>query len=40
MSTGWPMLDKDTMTRPVVEAALEITGQPPNDRESETYLKV
>jgi DNA-binding transcriptional regulator YhcF (GntR family)/predicted kinase len=36
--TGWPMLDKDTMTRPVVEAALEILGLSPNDRESEPYL--
>lgn len=37
--TGWPMLDKDTLTRPVVEAALEILGQSPHDRESDTYLK-
>lgn len=36
--TGWPMIDKDTITRPVVEAALEILGQSPNDRESESYL--
>jgi len=36
--TGWPMLDKDTLTRPVVEAALEVMGCSPNDRESETYL--
>ena len=36
--TGWPMLDKDTLTRPVVEVALEILGQSPNDRESEVYL--
>lgn len=36
--TGWPMLDKDTLTRPVVEAALEILGQSPHDRESQTYL--
>ncbi|MGB2567714.1 AAA family ATPase [Micromonospora citrea] len=36
--TGWPMLDKDTLTRPVVEAALEILGHSPHDRESETYL--
>ncbi|MFI2662082.1 AAA family ATPase [Micromonospora carbonacea] len=36
--TGWPMLDKDTLTRPVVEAALEILGQSPHDRESEAYL--
>jgi predicted kinase len=38
--TGWPMLDKDTLTRPVVEAALQMIGQSPNDRESETYLEV
>ncbi|MBB5958426.1 putative kinase [Saccharothrix tamanrassetensis] len=36
--TGWPMLDKDTLTRPVVEAALNILGRSPNDRESEEYL--
>lgn len=38
--TGWPMLDKDTLTCPVVEAALEVLGQSPHDRESETYLNV
>ncbi len=38
--TGWPMLDKDTLTRPVVETALEMLGQSPHDRESETYLNV
>ncbi|MFI5491272.1 GntR family transcriptional regulator [Actinoplanes sp. NPDC051859] len=37
--TGWPILDKDTLTRPVVEAALQILGQSPNDRESPTYLE-
>lgn len=36
--TGWPMLDKDTLTRPVVEAALEILGRSPHDRESADYL--
>ncbi|GGQ44111.1 GntR family transcriptional regulator [Couchioplanes azureus] len=36
--TGWPMLDKDTLTRPVLEAALEMLGLSPHDRESETYL--
>ncbi|MFI0453422.1 GntR family transcriptional regulator [Actinomadura sp. 6N118] len=36
--TGWPMLDKDTLTRPVVEAALELLGKSPHDRESETYV--
>lgn len=38
--TGWPILDKDTITRPVVEAALEALGQSPHDRESETYQSV
>jgi predicted kinase len=37
--TGWPILDKDSLTRPVVEAALETLGQSPDDRESETYLQ-
>lgn len=36
--TGWPMLDKDTLTRSVVEMALEATGHSPNDRESEHYV--
>ncbi len=38
--TRWPILDKDTLTRPVVEAALEKLGTSPHDRESETYLTV
>ncbi|MFU8855220.1 GntR family transcriptional regulator [Micromonospora sp. SL1-18] len=38
--TGWPMLDKDTLTRPVVEAALEVLGLSPHDRESESYLNI
>ncbi|WP_433688132.1 GntR family transcriptional regulator [Micromonospora carbonacea] len=38
--TGWAILDKDTTTRPVVEAALERLGNSPHDRESETYLTV
>lgn len=36
--TGWPMIDKDTITRPVVEAMLETLGQSPNDRESDAYM--
>ena len=36
--TGWPMLDKDTLTRPVVETALELAGKSPHDRESDFYL--
>jgi predicted kinase len=38
--TKWPMLDKDTLTRPVVEGALEALGHSPHDRESDTYLNV
>lgn len=37
--TSWAVLDKDTLTRPVVEAALEALGQSANDRESEVYLE-
>jgi DNA-binding transcriptional regulator YhcF (GntR family)/predicted kinase len=36
--TGWPILDKDTLTRPVVEGALEFIGLSPNDRESDAYV--
>jgi hypothetical protein len=39
-ASGWPILDKDTLTRPVVEAALELLGESPDDREGDTYLKV
>jgi DNA-binding transcriptional regulator YhcF (GntR family)/predicted kinase len=39
-ATGWPLLDKDTITRPIVEAALEMIGQSPHDRESEKYLEL
>lgn len=38
--TGWSMLDKDTLTRPVVEVALEALGKSPHDRESDTYLDI
>ncbi|WP_410597826.1 GntR family transcriptional regulator [Amycolatopsis sp. lyj-23] len=37
--TGWAMLDKDTLTRPVVEAMLSSLGQSPHDRESDAYLE-
>jgi predicted kinase len=37
--TGWPILDKDTLTRPVVEFALEVLGKSPHDRESTTYVE-
>jgi predicted kinase len=36
--TGWPILDKDTMTRPLVERTLEALGQPTNDRDSDVYI--
>ena len=38
--TGWGMFDKDSTTRAVVEAALVALGQPPSDRESDTYLNI
>lgn len=38
--TKWAMLDKDTLTRPVVETALEMQGLSPHDRESDTYLSL
>lgn len=36
--TGWSILDKDSTTRAVVEAALDMLGVSPHDRESPTYL--
>jgi predicted kinase len=39
-ATGWPILDKDTLTRPLVEMTLEAHGRSPHDRESRTYLEV
>jgi DNA-binding transcriptional regulator YhcF (GntR family) len=36
--TQWAILDKDTTTRPVVETALELLGQPPSDRIGDVYL--
>jgi predicted kinase len=38
--TAWPVLDKDTLTRPVIEAALEAHGHSPHDRESELYQTI
>lgn len=38
--TRWPIIDKDTITRPVVEAALETLGSSYDDRESDQYLRV
>jgi predicted kinase len=37
--TGWALLDKDTLTRPIAERLLVSLGSHPNDRESETYLR-
>ncbi|GAB4084094.1 hypothetical protein GCM10028784_07240 [Myceligenerans cantabricum] len=37
--TGSAIVDKDTITRPVVERLLEELGQPPYDRESPAYLE-
>lgn len=36
--TGWPLLDKDTISRPVLESALAAVGYSPHDRESDLYL--
>lgn len=36
--TGWSVIDKDTVSRPLVESLLEQLGRPPHDRESQTYL--
>jgi predicted kinase/DNA-binding XRE family transcriptional regulator len=36
--TGWPLLDKDTLTRPMTEELLRALGADPNDRHSDTYL--
>ena len=38
--TGWCLLDKDTLTRPILEAALELIDHSPNDRESDEYLNL
>ncbi|MFJ1751157.1 AAA family ATPase [Streptomyces sp. NPDC088116] len=35
--TGWPLLDKDPQTRPLVERLLVALGGDPNDRHTELY---
>lgn len=35
--TGWALLDKDVLTRPLVESMLSALSSDPNDRHSETY---
>ncbi|MFI0219087.1 AAA family ATPase [Streptomyces lydicus] len=37
--TGWPRLDKDSLTRPLVEALLIAHGGDPHDRHSPLYLE-
>ncbi|UBU12546.1 AAA family ATPase [Nonomuraea gerenzanensis] len=37
--TGWPLLDKDTLTRPLVERLLASLGGDPDDRHTELYLR-
>jgi predicted kinase len=37
--TGWAFLDKDSLTRSIVERLLISLGSDPNDRQSELYLK-
>ena len=38
-STGWTILDKDTLTRPFVERLLEALGGDPDDRDTEFYVE-
>ncbi|MFF2087451.1 GntR family transcriptional regulator [Nocardia sp. NPDC058176] len=37
--TGWALLDKDTISRPVIEPALVDLGSSLNDRESDMYVQ-
>lgn len=37
-SSGWPVLDKDTMTRPLVERLLRALDGDPDDRHSPMYI--
>ncbi|MGW2865911.1 AAA family ATPase [Streptomyces sp. NPDC001205] len=37
--TGWPRLDKDSLTRPLVEAVLTAHGGDPHDRHTPLYLE-
>jgi predicted kinase len=37
--TGWPRLDKDSLTRPLVEALLVAHGGDPHDRHTSLYLE-
>ncbi|MGV9681010.1 GntR family transcriptional regulator [Nocardia sp. NPDC003482] len=37
--TGWAILDKDTIARPIIEPALEDLGSTIDDRESDVYVR-
>ncbi|MEV4372953.1 AAA family ATPase [Nonomuraea sp. NPDC049637] len=37
--TGWALIDKDTLTRPLVERLLVALGGDPHDRHTELYLR-
>lgn len=38
-ATGWAMLDKDTISRPMTERLLTALGGDPDDRHSSSYLE-
>ncbi|MFB6713316.1 MULTISPECIES: AAA family ATPase [unclassified Streptomyces] len=38
-ATGWAMLDKDTISRPMTERLMQALGGDPDDRHSSTYLE-
>ncbi|MFJ4633593.1 AAA family ATPase [Streptomyces sp. NPDC088847] len=38
--TGWPLIDKDPLTRPLVEPLLTALGAQPHDRHSEIYREM
>lgn len=38
-ATGWALLDKDTISRPMTERLLRALGGDPDDRHSPTYLE-
>ncbi|MDQ0788448.1 AAA family ATPase [Streptomyces sp. B3I8] len=38
-ATGWAMLDKDTLSRPLTERLLQAMGGDPDDRHSPAYLE-
>ncbi len=37
--TNWPLLDKDTVTRPLLECLLQAVGLDPDDRQSALYAE-